>query len=462
MAARKLLVPALACITPARSVMNPDSSFDRESFQSLLANAYSVQQSGMDPESLAAIIEIQRVVTADDVDAVYAMNLVAERARLVANASGIGVALLDGNHLVHRAGSGAALQHVGSQLAAVLSIAACDHSRREILRVEDARTDSRIEAEICRQFDVQALLMVPIYREHSMIGVLEVLFQEPHVFSEPEIRTYQLMATLAGDASALQPRTRVPVPVGSTVSRALLRMNSQFQSLAQGLNRKAQPAVRSERPAWYRPLFTSLQQFLAMQSSVKENLSRIRLPRWHWPHIAVPSFGWREIILNKRRRPGAASNIQWRNRANLVWNGAAISLVLALAIIAAVARHYSTLPSLAESSHNVVAPASNPAPALPQQPTSAMPVVRAKGAPVHDAGAPSSAFRRVRVRNNEVDYIADDVTVRQFRARPEPKKARAWSKQVNIGQDVTVRYFNSAPATGRPTVTETADQAIKD
>ena len=42
--------------------MNTDQSFDRESFQSLLANAFSVQQSGMTPESLAAIIEIQRVV----------------------------------------------------------------------------------------------------------------------------------------------------------------------------------------------------------------------------------------------------------------------------------------------------------------------------------------------------------------------------------------------------------------
>ena len=73
--------------------MNTHQSFDRESFQSLLANAFSVQQSGMAPESLAAIIEIQRVVTGDGVDAGYAMNLLVERARGIANASGIGIAL---------------------------------------------------------------------------------------------------------------------------------------------------------------------------------------------------------------------------------------------------------------------------------------------------------------------------------------------------------------------------------
>lgn len=113
-------------------------SFDRESFQSLLANAFSVQQSGMAPESLAAIIEIQRVVAGGEVGAHDAMNLVAERAQSVADASGIGIALLEGNQLVHRAGSGTALQNVGSQLTAVLSHAAHDHPRREILRVENA------------------------------------------------------------------------------------------------------------------------------------------------------------------------------------------------------------------------------------------------------------------------------------------------------------------------------------
>ena len=53
--------------------------------------------------------------------------------------SGIGIALLEGNQLVHRAGSGSALQNVGSQLTAVLSHAAHDHPRREILRVKMQR-----------------------------------------------------------------------------------------------------------------------------------------------------------------------------------------------------------------------------------------------------------------------------------------------------------------------------------
>lgn len=441
--------------------MNADCSFERESFQSLLANAYSVQQSGMKAESLAAIIEIQRVVTTLDVDADYAMNLVAERARTVANASGIGVALLDGNQLVQRAGSGAALQNVGSQMTAVLSISAGDHPRREILRVEDARTDSRIEADICRQFDVQALLMVPIYRDHVMVGVLEVLFQEPHVFTESETRTYQLMATLAGDASALRIRGRERVPVGSTVSRALLRMNSQVQSLAQGQNRSSETSALKNSYSWYQSLFANLQQLAQAARPMKKCLRWVRMPRWNWPTIAVQTVQMRTSVLPRLRWPSTLSNIQWRNRASVLWNGAALSLVLALAMIAAVARHYSTLPSIAGPSRDATTPAAIRAATLPQQ-TGAMPAMTPKEAPLRSATEPSSAFKRVRVGKDEVDYIADDVTVRQFRPVRKPAKTRAWSKQVNIGEDVTVRYFNSAPTGGRPTVTQTADEAVKD
>lgn len=52
-----------------------------------------------------------------------------------------------------------------------------------------------------------------------------------------------------------------------------------------------------------------------------------------------------------------------------------------------------------------------------------------------------SAFKRVRVGPTEVDYIADDVTIRHFTSKPETTDARY--RQVDFGDDVTVRYFAS-------------------
>jgi signal transduction histidine kinase len=59
------------------------------------------------------------------------------------------------------------------------------------------------------------------------------------------------------------------------------------------------------------------------------------------------------------------------------------------------------------------------------------------------AMAPSPAFRRVQFGPNEVDYVAEDVTIRHFATHPAKKNARSVWKQVAIGKDVTVRYFSN-------------------
>jgi hypothetical protein len=51
------------------------------------------------------------------------------------------------------------------------------------------------------------------------------------------------------------------------------------------------------------------------------------------------------------------------------------------------------------------------------------------------------AFRRVPVGTNEVDYVAEDVTVRIFTPPPKPHPVPRGNNKVDIGDDVTVRYF---------------------
>lgn len=456
--------------------MNTHQSFDRESFQSLLANSFSVQQSGMKPESLAAIIEIQRVVSSNKVDAQYAMDLVAQRARAVANASGIGVALLEGNQLVHRAGSGSALQNVGSQLAAVLSNAAQDHPRREILRVEDAANDSRIEAEICRQFNVEALLMVPIYREHAMIGVLEIFFEEPHVFSEPEVRTYQLMATLAGDASALQNAEPERKTVSSsTLARALVRMNSQIRQLAVKLPRAPEtaPEIAAKSQSGRVPSglreWSSYARWEQLTQVTARHLRSVRLPSWHLPRIS-PALLWRNSALGKLRFRRPNLKINWpswpsTSKAETSWLAAAC-VILVLAFVAAIARHQSTMPrdvnSPSPTSASTSSTRTEPLVPVSEQQIVSEPSPKPHAAPQRDAGAPSSSFKRVWAGKDEVDYITEDVTIRHFRQLPSPKKSAVSSKQVNIGEDVTVRYFNSPPVPAASASRQVAEKAVKD
>jgi hypothetical protein len=60
-----------------------------------------------------------------------------------------------------------------------------------------------------------------------------------------------------------------------------------------------------------------------------------------------------------------------------------------------------------------------------------------------DTKAASSTFRRVRVGQNEVDYIAEDVTIRHLTTKPALPRVRGGYKEVHIGEDVTVRDFVS-------------------
>jgi putative methionine-R-sulfoxide reductase with GAF domain len=174
--------------------MKIPSSFDRETLQQFLANAFAVQESQINAQCLSDIMEVQRAVRSGKLSLDGAMRHIAESARTVANATGVAIALIDAGHLRYRAGSGSSAVCIGWRVAASLTASATTRTNREILRVENAQADTRIEADICRQFGANSLLILPIYFQGAVAGVFDVRFSEPHVFQDPEVRTYRLMA----------------------------------------------------------------------------------------------------------------------------------------------------------------------------------------------------------------------------------------------------------------------------
>jgi hypothetical protein len=174
--------------------MNPSSSFDRETLQQFLANAFAVQESKISSQSLSAIVNVQRSVASGKLDLNGALHHLVESARNVANADGAAIGLMEENHITYLAGSGYSAGFVGRRVTASLTGSSTGRTSREILRVENAQTDTRIEAAICRQFGANSLLILPIYHDHAVAGVLDILFNEAHVFDEPEVCTYRLMA----------------------------------------------------------------------------------------------------------------------------------------------------------------------------------------------------------------------------------------------------------------------------
>jgi hypothetical protein len=398
--------------------MSTHSSLDRESFQKLLASAFSVQESGMEARSLSVLLELEQSIAKGEPDVNRAMHLVADRARNVANATGIAIALRQGDQLVYRAGSGCAASYVGRHMTAILCVSAHNEAGSEILRVENAQADARIEAAICRQFEAQSLLILPIYDECAMAGVLEVLFSEPHAFQDREMRTYRLMAGLVGEAmsrDAQLDQRKALATQAATLPPAIEQIASQIPRSPRDDKSTPEPARRH-----------GIRRVWGAAPAVGGELPGVCLPA---KAATIITQRVKRVPLHKLRR-------------NVAVTGVVTALVIAACWIAYDGHLASPAgaPSLRRS--NAVQQQIPFVPAKPAPSNRASKAQTATGG-AEEAKSPSSAFKRVRVGPNEIDYIAEDVTIRHFTTKPALPRVWGGYKEVHIGEDVTVRSFAS-------------------
>jgi len=391
--------------------MSTHSSFDRESFQRFLESAFAVQESGLDSQSRCSLLQLQRAIATGEGDQDSIMHLIAEHARTVAGATGVAVALLEKDQLVYRAGSGTATAYVGQRLTAVLSVAPRSTVPLEILRVENAETDARIEAAICRQRGAKSLLILPIYHQCRVAGLLEVFFSDAHTFQDPEVRIYRLMA--------------------QAVEQSL------FNRVQLG-----QEEVLASQPATVQ---LTVEQITAerQNSPVHGSAPQSMFKQWTgWVRENAKAVG--EFVYLRPPGKVATTPSVKRSLGELCGILAAISVVIAVMIASWIAydRHSRSPVGLA-------APGSNAAgqPVSPLlSPENHTPRPRTAPSRAEDTNVRRSTFKRVRVGQNEVDYIAEDVAIRQFMPKTKYPQRPNKYEQVNIGDDVTVRYFASKPA----------------
>jgi hypothetical protein len=466
--------------------MSSQFSLDPESFQNLLADAYVVQESGIDTRSLGAVLELQGLMADSELDLDRSMPLIADRARNVAQATGVAIALLQGDQLVYRAGSGSSAANVGRRVTAILSVSRHTNSRAEILRVENAQRDGRIEAAICRQFGAESLLILPVYDNRKLVGVLEVIFSDAHSFQEQEVRTYRLMANLLGEAISrgeqpkaqraaveapvmepdlattapqpgipkMEPPPVAPLPSSAQSGFSILGLTSEpvsltrdpvesLRSVATRLGnatlRRAYQSGASYISSIRRPDFSSVRSFIRL------------------PDISSLRLGRRQLDQALSTLTRQAARVPYYKR----WVAVAIVLLAAWVALrdhrpAAVA---PTSASVTESIRTQPPPSPSPsAAAAPSEPGKA----EAALGPVVAAPVLPTRPRWVKVGTNELDYVGDDVTVRYFGVKPAPRHAPSQSRVKQVGSDVTVRYFSPIAATSQEQIPSTQIHYISD
>jgi hypothetical protein len=147
--------------------------------------------------------ELRRRVEERSVSLHEAMQEICDQACSVAHADGAAIGKLKAGQLIYEAGSGAAAFFAERRVTATLVTSGADQGTGEILRVEDAETDSRIQSEICRQFGAKSLLMMAFWCEGTLAGILQISFDQPHRFLDPELEAYRVLTALAEEAMVL-------------------------------------------------------------------------------------------------------------------------------------------------------------------------------------------------------------------------------------------------------------------
>jgi len=61
-------------------------------------------------------------------------------------------------------------------------------------RCDDTETDSRVDAEVCRDLGVRSILVFPVVRDSELLGVFEIFSPRPNAFTDREIQTLEALS----------------------------------------------------------------------------------------------------------------------------------------------------------------------------------------------------------------------------------------------------------------------------
>ena len=155
------------------------------------------------------------------------LAVVAQRAQAFTNASGVAIALSEGNadEIVCRARSGASAPEVGAALRVEGTFTGiCIQTGKE-LRCDDCETDTRVNTAAIRALGIRSMVVTPIREENRVIGVLAAFAPTPHAFT---ITHVAVLKTMGDQISALlqkerrsreeQPQTEAPKPSAPAIT----------------------------------------------------------------------------------------------------------------------------------------------------------------------------------------------------------------------------------------------------
>jgi len=115
-----------------------------------------------------------------------ALDRIAQRMLRLTRAHGAAIALRQGDEVICRATAGNA-PTIGVKLNIERSLTGACYRTGNIVALADSGNDSRVDAELCRQMEFRALLVVPIVSMRQVVGVAAVFSAIPGNFEGGDV-----------------------------------------------------------------------------------------------------------------------------------------------------------------------------------------------------------------------------------------------------------------------------------
>jgi putative methionine-R-sulfoxide reductase with GAF domain len=154
-----------------------------------------------------------------------ALQLLVERAQYITGATGTALALPQGEEMVCRASAGSSAPPVGARLQVRTGLTGESVSRRQLLRCDNAETDSRVNLEACRALGIASIVVLPLLRSNGEVcGLFELFSDHPGAFEERDLVALERIAGLTLTALDLSEQRQASVPAPPALPEAMLRV----------------------------------------------------------------------------------------------------------------------------------------------------------------------------------------------------------------------------------------------
>lgn len=128
------------------------------------------------------------------------LRATADTARILTGANGIAIALRTGGVVVCRARSGDLAPQLGALLNVDSGISGECFRSSKVLRCDDARSDDRVDPEVCHLLGIRSIAAVPLSGPEGTFGILEGFSSRANAFTDEQISFLKNLGEIAEGA----------------------------------------------------------------------------------------------------------------------------------------------------------------------------------------------------------------------------------------------------------------------